>query len=464
MMVKKMRFRVEKDFIGSIKVPFDAYYGSETFRTMQHFKISGQKVDIALVYNYAKVKKAAAIANMRAGKLDKEKATAIVKACTSVISGKFDEQFILDPFQAGAGTSLNMNVNEVIANIAIEELNGKKGNYKIIHPNDHVNMSQSTNDTYPTTVDITCYSLLQELLIPAMKNLERSLQNKAVEFSKIIKIGRTHLQDAVPMKLGEEFEAYSGAVRKSIESIEKSSYFLLEVPIGGTAVGTGLNTGKEYQRFILEELRKVTGLNLRRAKSVFTDMSFRHEQLELSNSLLTTSVMLTKMANDLRLLSSGPRTGISEIVLPAILPGSSIMPGKINPSIVEMLNMVCYKVIGSASAVAGAVSGAQLELNVFTPVISYELINSIRILSNAITAFDVQCIRGIKANIKNINRYVEMDLEIVTALNQYIGYSRAAEIANIALKENKSILQVCLEKKILDEGVLKKVLSPKNEA
>lgn len=459
-----MKHRLEKDALGNIEVPLDVYYGSETFRTLQHFKISGQRVDLALVYTYAKVKKAAAIANMRAGKLDKEKSNAIVKACELVLSGKFDDQFILDPFQAGAGTSLNMNVNEVIANIAIEKLNGKKGNYKIIHPNDHVNMSQSTNDTYPTTVDIACYSLVNELLIPALKDLEKSLNKKASEFSKIIKIGRTHLQDAVPMKLGEEFQAYSGAVKKSIESLDKASYFLLEVPIGGTAVGTGLNTGKEYQRFILDELRKVTNFKLRRANSVFTDMSFRQDQLELANSLLTTSVMLTKIANDLRLLSSGPRTGLYEITLPAVLPGSSIMPGKINPSIVEMLNMVCYKVIGSANTVAGAVSGAQLELNVFTPVISYELINSMRLLANAVKAFDVQCIRGIKANTENIKKYIEMDLEVVTALNQYIGYSKAAEIANIALKENKSILQVCMEKKILDKETLEKLLNPKNEA
>ncbi|MEM0201260.1 MAG: aspartate ammonia-lyase [Candidatus Micrarchaeaceae archaeon] len=458
-----MKYRLEKDALGSIEVPSDAYYGSETYRTIQHFKISGQKIDIDLVYSYAKVKKAAAITNMRAGKLDKEKGTAIIKACEKIINGKFNEQFIIDPFQAGAGTSLNMNVNEVISNIAIEELNGKKGNYKLIHPNDHVNMSQSTNDTYPTTVNITCYYLLQKLLIPAMEKLEYSFNKKAIEFSRIVKIGRTHLQDAVPMKLGEEFEAYSGAVKKSIDSIKKSSNFLLEVPIGGTAVGTGLNTGKEYQKYILEELKKVTGLNLRRNKSLFTDMSFRHDQLELSNSLLTTAVMLTKISNDLRLLSSGPRTGLAEITLPSILPGSSIMPGKINPSIVEMLNMVCYKIIGSSSTVATAVSGAQLELNVFTPVISYELIFSIKILSNAINTFNEQCVKGIKANTKNIDNYLKMDLEVVTALNQYIGYSKAAEIANIALKENKSIIQVCLEKKILDKQLLEKILNPKNE-
>ncbi len=459
-----MKNRKEKDALGIIDVPNDAYYGSETQRTLNCFKISGLKVDIELVYNYAKLKKAVASSNMKAGKLDEKKAHAIEKACELILSGKYDNEFILDPFQSGAGTSLNMNLNEVIANIAIESLGGKKGEYKLIHPNDHVNMSQSTNDTYPTAVNMACYFLSINELMPKLIKLQKTFEKKAKEFSQIVKIGRTHLQDAVPMKLGEEFDAYAGAVEKCVTLLKESSYKLLEVPLGGTAVGTGINTGDKYLSTVLLELSKVSGVRFRKPKHIFTNMSFRQEQLELADTLKYCAVSLCKIANDLRLLTSGPRAGIGEIILPAVLPGSSIMPGKINPSVVEMLNMVCYKVIGSAESVTGAVAGAQLELNVFTPLISYELIFSIRILSNAIETFDRLCVNGIKANLSNISRYLEMDLELATALNQYIGYSKAAEIANMALKENKSIMQVCIEQKILDRKTLEKILDPKKES
>ncbi|MGC8479312.1 MAG: aspartate ammonia-lyase [Candidatus Micrarchaeia archaeon] len=458
-----MRNRVETDALGKVELPIEVYYGSETQRTINKFKISGQRVDLDLIYSYAKLKKATAIANMKANKLDKKICNAILYACNEILSGKFNGQFIIDPFQAGAGTSLNMNLNEVIANIAIEKLGGKKGSYKIVHPNDHVNMSQSTNDTYPSAVNIACATTLNKYLIPQLKKLHESFSYKSKEFLNIVKIGRTHLQDAVPMKLGEEFSAYAGAISKSLLSIENAYEALLEVPIGGTAVGTGINTGSEYQKYIIEELRKETELKLRKASSIFTNMSFRYEQLELSNALLTTATMLSKICNDLRLLSSGPRAGLSEIILPPALPGSSIMPGKINPSIPEMLNMVCYRVIGSSRTVSEAVAGAQLELNVFTPLISFELLYCIKILSNAIKTFDDECVKGIKPNKERIDKYLEMDIELATALNQYIGYSKAAQIAKIALKENKSIKQVCLEMKVLDKETLDKILNPKNE-
>ncbi len=459
-----MKIRKEKDALGYVEINDDAYFGSETQRTIDCFKISGQKVDISLVYSYAKLKKGIAFANMKAKKLDEKKARAIGKACDMILSGKYDDQFLLDPFQSGAGTSLNMNLNEVIANIAIEVLGGRKGEYSLIHPNDHVNMSQSTNDTYPTAVNIACYVQINKHLLPELKKVQLSLEKKATEFSKIIKIGRTHLQDAVPMKLGEEFDAYAGAVKKCIDLLEERSNALLEVPIGGTAVGTGINTGSKYQEYVIEEIRTSTGLRLRKPKTIFTNMSFRQDQLGIANALDECAVIFTKLGNDLRLLSSGPRAGIGEIKLPAVLPGSSIMPGKINPSVVEMLTMVCFKIMGSAASIRSAVAAAQLELNVFTPLISYELLFSIKILGNAVETFDRLCIKGISANMENISKYLEMDLELATALNQYIGYSKAAEIANIALKENKSIKQVCIEHNILDKKTLDKILTPRNDA
>ena len=459
-----MRTRKEKDALGFVEVLGDAYYGSETQRTINCFKISGLRVDMELVYSYVRLKKATAIANMKAQKLDKTIALAIQKACDNVLLGKFDNEFILDPFQSGAGTSLNMNVNEVLANIAIESLGGKKGDYKKVHPNDHVNMSQSTNDTYPTAVNMTCYKMVHEELLPSLKKLMSTFELKAREFSKIVKIGRTHLQDAVPMKLGEEFDAYAGSIKNCIVSLQNAERFLLYVPLTGTAVGTGLNTGSLYKKYVLKELRTITGIDFKYPEHIFTNMSFRQEQLELSNSLNECAVTLSKICNDMRLLTSGPRAGLGEIILPAVLPGSSIMPGKINPSILEMLNMVCFRIMGSSASISNAVAGGQLELNVFTPLISYELIFSIKILSNAIKTFESFAVKGIKANKEKISGYLEMDLELATALNQYIGYAKAAKIANIALKEGKSIKQVCIEHKILNKELLDKILDPKNDS
>ena len=458
-----MNSRKEKDALGYVEVNSDAYYGAETQRGVNLFDVSGIRVSTELIHSYAIVKKSAAIANMRIGKLDAKKANAIIKASKYVAGGSLDAQFPLDVFQSGAGTGTNMNVNEVIANKAIELLGGRKGDYKIVHPNDHVNMSQSTNDTYPTAVNITCRSIIIRELIPAMNALRTDLLKKSAEFSKITKIGRTHLQDAVPIRLGDEFSAYAGAVSKCIESLENSADNLLEVPIGGTAVGTGINAGEDYVRNVVKELSREIGARVRVPKSDFTDMSFRLDQLGLADSLNQCAVAFMKIANDLRLLASGPRAGLGEISLPAVMPGSSIMPGKVNPSVVEMMNMVCYSIMGSAHATRNAVAGAQLELNVFTPLISYELISSLKILSNAVKIFDRHCIRGINANVSRIHEHLDMDLEIVTALNQYIGYAKAAEIADIALREDKSVKQVCIEKKILDKKTLDRILDPERE-
>ncbi len=458
-----MKKRKEHDALGYVEVDNESYYGSETQRGLNMFNISGVKVSSELIHTYAVIKKSAAYANMHIGKLDKKRAAAIIKACDSVIKGELDKQFPLDVFQAGAGTSTNMNVNEVITNKAIEILGGRKGNYKIVHPNDHVNMSQSTNDTYPTAVNITCYLLAIKTLLPALKSLEKGLLKKQSEFSGVLKIGRTHLQDAVPIRLGDEFGAYAGAVDKCMGSVSRAAEALLEVPIGGTAVGTGLNAGSSYTQAVKKELARELGFSVKTPKADFTDMSFRLEQLGMANALDECAVALTKTANDLRILASGPRAGISEITLPAVMPGSSIMPGKVNPSMAEMLNMVCLQVMGNAHTIRNAVAGAQLELNVFTPVISYDLIYSIKILSNAVRAFNEHCIRGIKANTSVIKQHLEMDLELATALNQHIGYAKAAKIANIALKEGKSIKQVCIEREVLDRKTLDRLLDPENE-
>ncbi len=459
-----MKTRREKDALGYVNVPYDAYYGSETQRSLDNFQISDIPSSHVLIYFYALLKRSAATANLRAGKLDKKRAGAIVKAADEIMEGKIFDQFDIDVFQAGAGTCVNMNVNEVIANRAIELLGGKKGDYKIVHPNDHVNMSQSTNDTYPTAVDITLYWLVGKRLLPELAGLEKALLIKSKEFSRIVKIGRTHLQDAVPIKFGDEFAAYAEAVSKAIKEIQFAAYGLLEVPLGGTAIGTGINAGAKYTDYVRKELSKAIGVKLRRPKHLITDTQFRSEQLQLSDALDECAITLTKIANDFRLMGSGPVAGFNELIIPAAQPGSSIMPGKVNPSMAEMLNMVCIYVMGANHAVRTAVAGGQLELNVFMPVISYELISSIEFLSNAVETFSKKCVSGLKANEGKIRKNLEMNLELATALNQYIGYAKAAELANIARKENKSVKQVCIERKVLDRKTLDRILDPAAEA
>ncbi len=457
---ESMRYRVERDSIGKVMVPADAYYGSDTARTMENFDISGIKVPQELIEAYLILKKAAAKANMEAGKLDRKRGDAIVKACNLLLEGKHADQFPIDIFQAGAGTSTNMNVNEVVANLAIEILHGKKGNYKMVHPNDHVNMSQSTNDTYPSALNIACAMAVTKKMLPRLKHLEILLYAKSREFDKIVKVGRTHLQDAVPMTLGEEFLGYAGSVEKAADLIQGSVKGLMELPLGGTAVGTGVNASAEYVKYAIAELNHLTGFDFRSSRNKFAATQNRIEVLALNDALKDAAVVLMKMANDLRLLASGPRAGMHEIILPAIMPGSSIMPGKINPSMAEMLGMVCLQVIGMNRAVTEATEEAQLELNVFTPVIAYDTLFSIEILTNAVHTFSERCVRGIRASKKGIRHMVEDDLSIATALNPYIGYGRAAEVAKRAYREDKTVKQICIEMKILDRKTLDRVLDP----
>lgn len=459
-----MRYRIDSDVLGKVKVPSDAYYGSETQRSIDNFKVSGIYVPIYIIHAYAMLKKAAAIGNKKDGKLDAKIASAITRACNDVLANKLNDQFTIDIFQAGAGTCINMNVNEVIANRAIEILGGKKGNYKIVHPNDHVNMSQSTNDTMPTVAHIATYLSIRDRLIPSLKRLETDLQKKSNEFRGVVKLGRTHMQDAVPITLGEEFSGYRWAVTNAMNMLIDANERLLEIPLGGTATGTMINADEKYVRYAIAELNKITGAKFRSPKSRFAMMQQRLEELAVADALKEVAVAINKISNDLRLLGSGPRGGIGELTLPEILPGSSIMPGKINPSVPEMMSMVCYRVMGSATTVTDAANAGQLEINVYTPLIAYELMFSIGILSNGTDIFAHKCISGIKVNKKAISRHLEMNISLSTALSPYIGYSKASHIARKAYKEDKSIKQVCMEMGILDRKTLDKILSPKTEA
>jgi fumarate hydratase class II len=459
-----MRYRIERDALGSVKVPADAYYGSETQRALELFRISGVRVHMDFIKSYVMIKKSAAIANRKAGKLDRKKEEAIVKACDMILGGKFMDQFPLDVFQAGAGTNTNMNVNEVIANVAIGILGGKKGNYKLVHPNDHVNMSQSTNDTYPSNINVSSYLAITGRLIPQLQMLKKSLSGKSREFFRVVKIGRTHLQEAVPMTLGEEFGAYSREVERVMHLLHNSAGELMELSLGGTAVGTGINAGKEYQRYVIQELDRITGIKFRTAKNKFAVTESRMEVMAANDAIREVALVLIKIANDLRLLSSGPRAGLHEIILPETQPGSSIMPGKVNPSMPEMLTMVCFEVMGLNGSIVEAASNGQLELNVFMPLISYNMLFSIDIMTKALDAFRKNCVDGIKADRVSISKHLEDNLSLATALNQYIGYAKAAEIARKAYKEGKTIKQVCMEMKILDKKTLDRVLDPRREA
>lgn len=457
-----MEYRIEEDALGTVKVPKNAYYGSETARAIENFRISDVRMQTELINSYAILKKAAALANMKLGRLDRKIGEAIVYACNEIIGGRLRDQFPIDVFQAGAGTSTNMNVNEVIANAAILKLKGRKGDYSIVSPNDHVNMSQSTNDTFHANTHLAAYKKINSELLPSLSGLKKGIEAKSREFSRIIKVGRTHLQDAVPITLGQEFSGYSGAIGICISEIEHASASLLELPLGGTAVGTGINAPKGYPEEVIRQLNSITGLKFTNTKRMFAQMQNQLEEVMVSNSLKIASMALSKISNDLRLLASGPRAGISEITLPPVQPGSSIMPGKVNPSIPEMVNMVCFEVNGRCCTIENAAMSGQLELNVFMPVIAYNIMFSIGILSNASSSLAGKCISGIRANKAAINAYLEKDVSVATALNPYIGYKKAAEIANEAYRSGKSVMEVCIEKKILDRKILERILNPKN--
>jgi aspartate ammonia-lyase len=456
-----MATRIEKDSMGEMTVPADAYYGAQTARAVQNFPISGLKPHPAFVWSTIVIKKCAAKANMSTGRLDAEIGNAIVAAADEVLAGELADQFVVDPFQAGAGTSHNMNANEVLANRALELLGRQRGDFSTLHPNDHVNMAQSTNDVIPTAIRLASLEMLDPLL-EQLEGLELALAAKADEFDHILKSGRTHLQDAVPIRMGQEFGAYAAAIRKNREGLESCIPALLELGIGGTAVGTGLNAEPAYITTMIAELTTATGFPLIASPDLFEAMQNMDPFLALSSSLRRTAVNLGRIANDLRLLASGPRTGLDEIILPAIQPGSSIMPGKINPSMAEMVNMVCFQVMGCDQAVLLAAQAGQLELNVMMPLISWNLTFSMEILKNCVQKFTESCISGIVANEGRCRRYLEDSLGLVTVLAPYIGYNASAAIAKESVKSGRSIREIVLEQNLMAAEELDKIMQPEH--
>ncbi|MGH7197599.1 MAG: aspartate ammonia-lyase [Candidatus Omnitrophota bacterium] len=455
-----MKTRAEKDSLGTLDIPEEVYYGIQTHRAVHNFPVSGLKAHPRFIDAYLYVKKAAAIANRKEGVLSSEMADALVKACDEILGGKLRDQFPVDVFQMGAGTAFNMNLNEVLANRANELLGSKKGSYSPVHPNDHANRGQSTNDTFPTAVRIGLLLILKECLHGPLEELEKALSKKGKEFDPILKSARTHLQDAVPIRLGQEFAAYGEAVRKCRLSLAQAENSLRELGIGGSAAGTGINTTPHYREGFIKELEKLTGLTLHPAADMREAMQSQRPLAEVSASLRNLALEITRIVNDLRLLSSGPTTGFWEINLPAVAPGSSIMPGKVNPSVLEMVNMVAFQVIGCDTVVAYAVQAGQLELNVMMPVMAFNLNFAATILGNALTILREKCVEGITANKERCQHYSESSMGLATALNPYIGYAKAAEVAKEALASRKTIIQVIREKKILTEEEIKKIMDP----
>jgi aspartate ammonia-lyase len=454
-----MKVRIEKDSLGELEVPESAYYGVQTARAIANFPISGLRPHPTFIKATAMVKWAVAETNIILKKIDPKLGKVIKQSAREVIEGSWNDQFVVDVFQAGAGTSHNMNTNEVIANRAIEIWGGKRGDYKLVHPNDHVNMSQSTNDVFPTAMRVAALLMCEELL-KALARLEKDLGQKAKEFDGIIKSGRTHLQDAVPIRLGQEFSGYARAIQILGEKIKVASSGLREIGLGGSAAGTGINTHPQYAKRVVDPLKKISGLSLLPAKNLFERMQSLGDFVTVSGSLRGLAVELIRIANDLRLLSSGPRTGFDEIVLPPVQPGSSIMPGKVNPVMAEVTNMVGFHVIGNDLAITMAAQAGQMELNVMMPVVNFNLLQSFEILTNTIALFSERCIKGITANKKSCLKYAENSVGLATILNQSIGYETAAVVAKESVKTGKSLREIVVSKGILSATEAKKVFDP----
>lgn len=450
-------FRTESDSIGAREVPEDAYYGVQTLRAVENFKITGFKINKEFINSLAQIKKAAAMTNGEIGLLDKNIEISIIQACDEIINGKLHNEFITDSIQGGAGTSMNMNANEVIANRAIEFLEGHKGEYNIVHPNDHVNMGQSTNDVIPTAGKITALKLLPKA-IAQLKNLHKAFKDKSEEFDDVIKMGRTQLQDAVPIRLGQEFKAYSSVIARDIKRLEKAEENLKIVNLGATAIGTGINADKLYESKIVPNLNIVTGLRLSQAEDLIDGTQNLDSFVEVSAAIKTCAVNLSKIANDLRLMASGPRTGLGEINLPAKQNGSSIMPGKVNPVIPEVISQIAFNIIGNDVTITMAAEAGQLELNAFEPVIFFNLFQSIETLTNGVDTFVKNCVVGITANKQRCKNLVENSVGIVTAICPYVGYKEAAKIAKTAIKTGEPIREIILKQGILKEAELNEVL------
>ncbi len=455
-----MKYRTEIDTLGKVRVPADRYYGAQTARSMMNFNIGVERLPMELIRAIGIVKKAAAAANAELGLLDKRKAKLIVMAADEIISGKLDAHFPLVVWQTGSGTHTNMNVNEVIANRAIELAGGVMGSKSPIHPNDDVNMGQSSNDVFPTAMHIAVGIQLTSKLVPSLAKFKESLKKKSLEFKKLVKIGRTHLMDAVPLTLGAEFSGYHRQIENALKRINSCMGRLYELPLGGTAVGTGLNTHPEFAARAIARISEMTGLPFKCAVNRFEAIAAHDAIVELSGALKTVAVSFMKIANDIRWLASGPRCGIGEIRIPANEPGSSIMPGKVNPTQAEAVMMVCSQVIGNDVTINIAGSGGNFELNTFKPVLAYNILQSIRLLADVSVSFSDRCIVGIEPDIKKINTYLQNSLMLVTALNKYIGYDRAAKISNKAFEDGITLKEAAVQLGMMSEEEFDSIVVP----
>ena len=457
-----MDYRIEKDTMGDVEVKNDRYWGAQTQRSLQNFKIGKEKMDVEIIRAFGYLKKAAAITNNRLGKLSKEKMDLINKACDEVIDGKLNDHFPLVVWQTGSGTQSNMNVNEVISNRAISYVNGKLGSKEPIHPNDDVNKSQSSNDTFPTAMHIAAVMEIEEKLFPAIEKLTKTLIQKTKAFENIVKIGRTHLMDATPLTLGQEFSGYVTQLQHAQEAIKATMPHLRELALGGSAVGTGLNTHPDYARMVAEDISKLTKTEFITAPNKFESLAAHDAMVGTSGALKRLAVAMMKIANDVRWLASGPRCGIGEIHIPDNEPGSSIMPGKVNPTQCEAVTMVTVQVMGNDAAIGFAGSQGNFELNVFKPVMIHNFLQSVRLLADSIVSFNDNCALGIEPNPEAINKHVNNSLMLVTALNQYIGYDKAAQVAKKAHKEGKTLKQAILDLGYLTSEEFDKYVIPKD--
>jgi len=455
-----MKTRIEIDPLGKKAIPESAYYGIQTLRATENFPVSGIKAPLAFIKAYVMVKKAAALANAEVGWLNQKTAKAIVQACDEILAGKLLDQFVVDVFQAGAGTSFNMNVNEVVANRALEILGKAKGDYKTVNPNDHVNMAQSTNDTFPSAIHVAVLMALQPLL-KELDSLAEAFDELGKKHGDTVKSGRTHLQDAVPVTIGQEFSAYASALRNAAGQLRERQKNLYELALGGTAAGTGANAHPKYKQLAIAELQKMTSFPLKPAKNTFEALQSCRPVQTVSSALKELALELIRVANDLRLLSSGPTTGLAEIALPPVQPGSSIMPGKVNPVMAECLDMVAFQVVGNDLTLSFAVQAGQLDLNVMTPVIMYNVLFSIELLTNYLPVFRKKCVEGITVDEKRCADYLEKNPALATFLSPHIGYLEASKIAKQALEEGRSVKEIALEKGLLKPEELEKIFDPK---
>jgi len=454
-----MKMRVEKDSLGEKQVPADVYYGSQTQRAMENYPISGYRAHPHLIRAVGMIKKAAALANRELKLIDAKRAGAIIQAAEEVVAGKLNDQFVVDVYQAGAGVSFHMNTNEVIANRAIEILGGRRGDYEVCHPNDHVNFGQSTNDVFPTAMRLAAVLLFDEVL-QALAALERSFARKGKEFDHVLKSGRTHMMDAVPIRLGQEFAAYATTLSRAADVLRFAQGQLRELGLGGSAVGTGVNTHPKYQKLVVQHLSKISAQKFVATDDLRYTMQSNLAMSVASSALRGVALELIRITNDLRLLASGPNTGFAEIVLPALQPGSSIMPGKINPVMAELTAMVSFQVVGADLATAMAVQAGQLELNVMMPAMAWNVLHAAEILKNTMRVLAEKCVDGITVNQERCHYYANATISVAAALNPYIGYAAAAEIAKESVKTGRTVTEIALERKLLDDKLMREILDP----